>query len=180
MDGDAGPARLSFRGPGNRATGRATARRCSEKQRTNLPEPLTSFIGREREIVEIKRLLPGCRLLTLVGIGGIGKTRLALQVAAEVVDAYRDGVWFVELGAARRSRVGAECGGPGARGERSAQGNRFSRPCAARSRRASCCWCSTIASICSTRVRDLRTRCCAARREADDHRHQSRALARRG
>jgi predicted ATPase/DNA-binding winged helix-turn-helix (wHTH) protein len=67
-------------------------------KRTNLPEPLTSFIGRERELVEIKRLLPGKRLLTLVGVGGIGKTRLALQAAAEVTDAYRDGVWLVELG----------------------------------------------------------------------------------
>jgi predicted ATPase len=66
-------------------------------KRTNLPEPLTSFIGRERELVEIKRLLPGKRLLTLVGVGGIGKTRLALQAAAEVMDAYRDGVWLVEL-----------------------------------------------------------------------------------
>ena len=61
-------------------------------QRSNLPEAQTSFIGRERELVEIKRLLPGTRLLTLVGAGGIGKTRLALQAAAEVVDAYRDGV----------------------------------------------------------------------------------------
>jgi predicted ATPase/DNA-binding winged helix-turn-helix (wHTH) protein/exonuclease VII small subunit len=66
-------------------------------QRSNLPEPLTSFVGRERELVEIKRLLPGKRLLTLVGVGGIGKTRLALQVAAEVMDAYRDGVWLVDL-----------------------------------------------------------------------------------
>lgn len=70
----------------------------SRNKRSNLPEPLTSFIGRERELVEIKRLLPGKRLVTLVGIGGIGKTRLALQVAAEVMDAYRDGVWLVELG----------------------------------------------------------------------------------
>ncbi len=67
-------------------------------ERSNLPAPLTSFVGREREVVEIKRLLPGKRLLTLVGVGGIGKTRLALQVAAEVVDAYRDGVWLVEFG----------------------------------------------------------------------------------
>ena len=87
-----------------------------ESRRTNLPEPLTSFIGRERELVEIKRLLPGNRLLTLVGIGGIGKTRLALQVAAEAIDAYRDGVWFVELGADQRSIIGAERSGAGARG----------------------------------------------------------------
>jgi predicted ATPase/DNA-binding winged helix-turn-helix (wHTH) protein len=64
---------------------------------TNLPQVLNSFVGRERELVEIKQLLPGRRLLTLVGIGGIGKTRLALQVAGEIMDAYRDGVWLVEL-----------------------------------------------------------------------------------
>lgn len=64
---------------------------------SNLPEQLTSFVGRERELVELKRLLTSNRLLTLVGVGGIGKTRLALQVAVEIVDAYRDGVWFVDL-----------------------------------------------------------------------------------
>ncbi len=73
----------------------------SRLQRSNLPEPLTLFVGRERELIEIKRLLPGTRLLTLVGMGGIGKTRLALQVAAEVVDAYRDGVWLAEFGSIR-------------------------------------------------------------------------------
>ncbi len=63
----------------------------------NLPEPLASFVGRERELVELKRLLANNRILTLVGAGGIGKTRLAVQLAAEVSDAYRDGVWFVDL-----------------------------------------------------------------------------------
>jgi predicted ATPase/DNA-binding winged helix-turn-helix (wHTH) protein len=63
----------------------------------NLPEPLTSFVGRERELVELKRLLSKNRLLTLAGAGGIGKTRLALQIAAEVKDAYRDGVWFINF-----------------------------------------------------------------------------------
>jgi len=70
----------------------------SSTPKSNLPAVLTSFIGRERELVEIKRLLPGKRLVTILGAGGIGKTRLALQVAAEVVDAYRDGVWVAELG----------------------------------------------------------------------------------
>jgi predicted ATPase len=68
-----------------------------DARRTNLPEPLTLFSGRERELVELKRLLPTTRLLTLIGIGGIGKTRLALQAASEVTDAYRDGVWFVDF-----------------------------------------------------------------------------------
>ncbi len=63
----------------------------------NLPVQLTSFIGREREIAEVKHLLAGTRLLTLTGPGGSGKTRLALQAAAEVLPAYPDGVWLVEL-----------------------------------------------------------------------------------
>jgi len=63
----------------------------------NLPQQLTSFIGREREIAEVKNLLRTTRLLTLLGMGGIGKTRLSLQVAAEVLDEYPDGLWFVEL-----------------------------------------------------------------------------------
>jgi predicted ATPase len=63
----------------------------------NLPLALTSFVGRERELVELKNLLSKNRLLSLVGPGGIGKTRLAIQLAAEVQDAYRDGVWFADL-----------------------------------------------------------------------------------
>ena len=69
----------------------------TDRTRTNLPERLTSFVGRERELVEIKQLLPTTRLLTLTGAGGIGKTRLAQQLASEVLDAYHDGVWFVDL-----------------------------------------------------------------------------------
>lgn len=63
----------------------------------NLPQQLTSFIGREREITEAKRLLSAARLLTLIGAGGCGKTRLSLQVAADVLDQYPDGAWLVEL-----------------------------------------------------------------------------------
>jgi non-specific serine/threonine protein kinase len=69
----------------------------STDRRFALPVPLTSFVGRERELLEIRRLLPSKRLVTIAGIGGIGKTRLALQAAAEVVDAYRDGVRLVEF-----------------------------------------------------------------------------------
>jgi len=65
----------------------------------NLPVQLTRFIGREQEIVELKQLLANTRLLTLTGTGGCGKTRLALQIAAEVLEDYPDGVWLVELAA---------------------------------------------------------------------------------
>jgi predicted ATPase/class 3 adenylate cyclase len=63
----------------------------------NLPRQLTSFIGREKEIGQIKSLLGKTSLLTLTGSGGCGKTRLALQVAADVLDQYPDGVRWVEL-----------------------------------------------------------------------------------
>ena len=62
----------------------------------NLPVQLTSFVGREREMAEVKRLLSTGRLVTLTGPGGSGKTRLALEVAGELVEEYTDGVWWVE------------------------------------------------------------------------------------
>jgi predicted ATPase/DNA-binding SARP family transcriptional activator/DNA-binding CsgD family transcriptional regulator len=65
--------------------------------RHNLPAQRTSFVGRERELVEAKRALAMTRLLTLTGAGGSGKTRLALEVARDLVGAYPDGVWLVEL-----------------------------------------------------------------------------------
>src|SRR5215207_7253833 len=65
--------------------------------RHNLPTLRTSFVGRERELVELKRLLSMTQLLTLTGAGGSGKTRLALEVARELIGVYRDGVWLVEL-----------------------------------------------------------------------------------
>jgi predicted ATPase/class 3 adenylate cyclase len=65
--------------------------------RHNLPAQTTSFIGREKEMAEIKLALEKHRLVTLTGSGGTGKTRLSLQVAAELVEQYPDGVWFIEL-----------------------------------------------------------------------------------
>jgi predicted ATPase len=63
----------------------------------NLPVVPTAFIGRENDVAEIKELLDRHALVTLVGSGGVGKTRLALQVGAELLDRYPDGVWFVDL-----------------------------------------------------------------------------------
>ena len=65
----------------------------------NLPLQATSFVGREKELEEVKRLLSATRLLTLTGSGGAGKSRLSLQVAADVLEAYPQGVWLVELAA---------------------------------------------------------------------------------
>lgn len=67
------------------------------RQGSNLPSQLTSFVGRVREIAEIKQLFKSSRLVVLTGPGGCGKSRLATQVAAELVDVYRDGVWLVEF-----------------------------------------------------------------------------------
>ena len=63
----------------------------------NLPSQLTSFIGRENELAELKRLIPSSHLLTLTGSGGTGKTRLSMQAAAEMFNTFRNGVWLVEL-----------------------------------------------------------------------------------
>jgi len=65
----------------------------------NIPAEVTSFIGRRREAAELKRLLEVSRLATLTGVGGVGKTRLALRVGGEVRRAFPDGVWFVDLSA---------------------------------------------------------------------------------
>ncbi len=67
------------------------------RYRNNLPLQLTSFIGRESESSAIKQRLWTTRLLTLTGPGGCGKTRLALRAAADLLDAFADGVWWVEL-----------------------------------------------------------------------------------
>jgi predicted ATPase/class 3 adenylate cyclase len=68
-----------------------------DRFRTNLPVQLTSFVGREQEITAIQQLLAAQRLVTLTGPGGTGKTRLALHVAAEVLETFSDGVWLIEL-----------------------------------------------------------------------------------
>ncbi|MEO8975440.1 MAG: adenylate/guanylate cyclase domain-containing protein, partial [Casimicrobiaceae bacterium] len=73
------------------------ALRALEATPHNLPLQVTSFIGRERELGDIRRMLDGTRLLTLLGMGGLGKTRLSLQIAGDALAEYPDGVWFVDL-----------------------------------------------------------------------------------
>ena len=86
--------RIPEAGPPATVTGRGTR---EEVGRHNLPGSLTSFVGRERERREVPRLLGAARLLTLTGPGGCGKTRLALEVAGDLADAYQDGVRLAEL-----------------------------------------------------------------------------------
>jgi predicted ATPase/DNA-binding SARP family transcriptional activator len=69
----------------------------NRNSKINIPIPLTSFIGREKELREVAALFSKSRLVTLTGSGGVGKTRLAIQVVAEVMDLFPDGVWFLDL-----------------------------------------------------------------------------------
>ena len=71
--------------------------RSLEATPNNLPQQMTSFVGRERDLAQVGKLLLATRLLTLCGVGGLGKTRLSLQLAADAIDRFADGVWFVEL-----------------------------------------------------------------------------------
>jgi non-specific serine/threonine protein kinase len=73
----------------------------------NLPAELSSFVGRRQEIAEVRRLLSASRLVTLTGAGGVGKTRLAQRVAAQVRRAFADGTWFVDLAELRGSEPSA-------------------------------------------------------------------------
>jgi DNA-binding SARP family transcriptional activator len=75
----------------------ASEQQASAARLTNVPLPLTSFVGRQREIGEIKGILARQRLVTLTGAGGSGKTRLAIQVATDLLNDFKDGVWWIEL-----------------------------------------------------------------------------------
>ena len=130
------PGRASAEGPGaagapvssSAAACRPTSRRCARSTAcpTTCRCQLTSFIGREREMAEVKRLLGATRLLTLTGAGGSGKTRLALQVAADVLDAYPGRRLAGGAGAAGRPGAGAAGGGRGAGRARSSPAGRCS------------------------------------------------------
>jgi predicted ATPase/DNA-binding CsgD family transcriptional regulator len=106
--------RLIVRGLGLRARGAvlraalptpANSRTASRAVRHNLPVPISSFVGREFAVAELEHLLARVRMVTLTGAGGVGKTRLALAVAAGLVPRYADGVWLVELAAVANPAV---------------------------------------------------------------------------
>ena len=84
----------------------------------NLPAELTSFVGRRGELAEVRRLLAGSRLVTLTGVGGVGKTRLALRAAAGLRRAFPGGVWLVRLDQLREEALVAQAiaGGAGPAG----------------------------------------------------------------
>ncbi|MEW5881831.1 MAG: adenylate/guanylate cyclase domain-containing protein [Pseudomonadota bacterium] len=73
------------------------ALRSLEATPNNLAQQLNSFVGRGQELADVRRMLAASRLVTLLGMGGIGKSRLSVQLGAEVLDEYPDGVWLIEL-----------------------------------------------------------------------------------
>ena len=77
----------------------------ASKPKHNLSYQLTSFVGREQEIAQLEELVTANRLVTLTGAGGAGKTRLAIEVASRLIDAFPDGVWLVELAALSDPRL---------------------------------------------------------------------------
>ena len=151
----------------------------AQSRRTNLPEPLTSFIGRERELVEIKRLLPTTRLLTLVGIGGIGKTRLALQAGRRSDGRLSRRCLVRRPGAARRSALVPSAVAQ-VLGVSEAAGKPLLETLCSQVKSAPALAGARQLRASARRVRAARRRDAAQRGGADDHRHQSRALAGRG
>ncbi len=87
----------ALRRPADAAFSASSALAAPKPPRHNLPAQRTRFIGREPALAELAALLSSARLLTLTGIGGCGKTRLALQLAQQQLEAFADGVWFVDL-----------------------------------------------------------------------------------
>ena len=131
---------------------------------TNLPEPVSELIGRDVEFEEILGLTAAHRLVTLTGAGGIGKTRLGLEVARRLLPEFADGVWVIELAplsdpdlvpATVATALGLD------------SPMTSYRPNASRMRspRSSSCWCSTIASISSALRRAWPRHCFAPTRQ---------------
>jgi transcriptional regulator with XRE-family HTH domain len=110
-----------------------------------LPVALTSFVGRRHELAELAQVLRTCRLLTLVGAGGVGKSRLAREVALGLAAADIDGVVFVELAALSDPTLVPEAVAS-ALDVPSSQDGRYARPSWMSCEVDGCCWCSTTVS----------------------------------
>jgi predicted ATPase/DNA-binding CsgD family transcriptional regulator len=105
-----GPRHVRTKAPAKPRRRRGKGRSAPESARRvhNLPVQLTSFVGRAQELADVRRLLSTAALVTLTGTGGSGKTRLALHVAAGLVECFRDGVWLAELGPVSDPRLVAK------------------------------------------------------------------------
>jgi non-specific serine/threonine protein kinase len=84
---------------------RDNRRLCKVSTPNNLPAQISSFVGREAQLAELRRLMRKARLITLTGPGGAGKTRLALRLASDVLDRHPDGVWLVDLASLNDPRL---------------------------------------------------------------------------
>jgi len=115
----------------------------------NLRPAPTSFIGRESEVAELQAAVKAHRLVTLTGVGGVGKTRLALEVAARLADEFPDGVWFFEL-AAVTDPAAVPDAVAAVLGIIQQPGKSVAKVWPLRWRAGSDCWCSTTASTCVT------------------------------
>ena len=135
-----------------------------------LPPQASGFVGREAELARARELLRQSRLVTVTGTGGVGKTRLAVRVAGEAADGFRDGAHLVELSGGARSRAARVRARGRAYARRARPTPRPTRDpsstrCSASSATASCCSSSIPASTSSTRARRLRAPS-SARRQA--------------
>ena len=115
----------------------------------NLRPAVTSFIGRESEVAEVQAAVRAHRLVTLTGVGGVGKTRLATEVAARLADEFPDGVWFFEL-AAVTDPAAVPDAVAAVLGITQQPGKSVARVWPPRWRAGSGCWCSTTASTSAT------------------------------
>jgi DNA-binding winged helix-turn-helix (wHTH) protein len=95
-------------GPEGNAPVHGTVLAFPRRKADNLPEPLTSFIGREHELIDVAGLLRRHRLITLVGAGGCGKTRLALEAARRHRALFHDGVWWSDMASLTDERLVAD------------------------------------------------------------------------
>ena len=143
----------------------------------NLPVQLTSFVGRDDELKSLAGVLQTARLVTLTGVGGVGKTRLAIQVAAEVLPGSGTGRGCASWRLPTTPRPWCSSS-PRPLVRSRAPGAPWSRASSSSSARSSCCSCSTTASTCSTPPSARRRRARVVPRRTD-RRNESRGLGRR-